>query len=290
MIIDAIDASSEKRNPWRLCSINQVEEVKLLLRLIPIWACCSIFTMVIAQLGTYFTKQGSTMIHSFGPKFHIAPASFQVFTGLTILISIPLYERVLIPIARKITGQASGITMLQRIGVGLFLASITMVVSGLVEAKRIETARNNGLVDMPKATVPMNIWWLLPQYMLCGVSDVFTIVGMQQLFYDQMPEEMRSVGAAAYISVIGIGNFMSSGVITAVQGISASRGNKWLVDNLNRAHLHYFYWILAGLSAMNFCVYLFVAKCFIYKKFESESDQSGNEKEMDLQVHPEEKV
>ncbi|XP_027091223.2 protein NRT1/ PTR FAMILY 5.4 [Coffea eugenioides] len=283
-IIDSIDASSEKRNPWRLCSMNQVEEVKLLLRLIPIWAQCFIFTMVTAQLSTYFTKQGSTMVRAFGPtsKFRIPAASLQVVTGLTILISVPIYERAFIPLARKFTGQASGITMLQRIGTGLFLSSIAMVVAGLVEAKRVETARENGLTDSPKSMVPMKIWWLIPQYMLFGVCDMFTIVGMQELFYDQMPEEMRSMGAAAYVSSIGVGNFMSSLAITAVQGIS---GKKWLVDNLNRANLHYFYWILAGLSAVNFCVYLFVTKGFIYKRFEY--SESGNEKEMGMQVHPE---
>ena len=72
--------------------MNQVEEVKLLLRLIPIWAQCFIFTMVTAQLSTYFTKQGSTMVRAFGPtsKFHIPAASLQVVTGLTILISVPI--------------------------------------------------------------------------------------------------------------------------------------------------------------------------------------------------------
>lgn len=36
---------------------------------------------------------------------------------------------------------------------------------------------------------------------------------------------------------------------------------------------------------MNFCVYLFVTKGFIYKRFEY--SESGNEKEMGMQVHPE---
>ncbi|WRX12498.1 Proton-dependent oligopeptide transporter family - like 5, partial [Theobroma cacao] len=36
MIIDNVDDMSMTRNPWRLCSLNQVEEVKLVLCLIPI--------------------------------------------------------------------------------------------------------------------------------------------------------------------------------------------------------------------------------------------------------------
>ncbi|XP_011091838.1 protein NRT1/ PTR FAMILY 5.4-like [Sesamum indicum] len=270
-MIDDKDTSTEKRNPWRLCSSNQVEEVKLLLQLIPIWFSCLMFAVVTAQLGTYFTKQGSTMVRTITPTFHIPPASFQVFTGLTILASVLLYERALVPIARAITGRASGITILQRIGTGLVLSILAMAVAASVEAKRVNIARDNGLVDEPKSVVPMAIWWLVPQYVICGLSDVFTVVGLQELFYDQMPVEMRSVGAAAYISVIGIGSFLSSGLICIVQGVSSRGGHEWLGDNINRANLEYFYWVLAALSAVNLCGYVCLARRFVYKS----ADQGG---------------
>lgn len=277
MIIDEIDASSEKRNQWRLCSVNQVEEVKLLLQLIPIWFSCLMFAVVIAQLGTYFTKQGSTMNRSIGPNFQIPAASFQVFTGITILISVLLYEKLFVPIARRITGHSSGITILQRIGFGLFLSIITMVVAASVEARRVGIARKHGLTDSPKSVVPMRVWWLVPQYMLTGLSDVFTVVGLQELFYDQMPIAMRSIGAAAYISVVGVGSFLSSVLISIVQEISSKSGHKWLGNNINQANLHYFYLVLAALSAVNLCVYIFISKIFVYKKNESEGHSNVKE-------------
>ncbi|KAJ7009715.1 protein NRT1/ PTR FAMILY 5.4-like [Populus alba x Populus x berolinensis] len=276
-IIDDLDASSKTRNPWRLCSLNQVEEVKLVLRLLPIWLSCLMFTVVIVQTHTLFIKQGSTMTRSIGPNFQVPPASFQSLVGLTILFTVPFYERVFIPAARKITGHSSGITMLQRIGVGLFLSIVEMVVAALVEAKRVSIAREHGLMDIPKATIPMSVWWILPQYMISGISDVFTVVGLQELFYDQMPESMRSMGAAAYISVTGLGSFFNTAIITVVQAITARSSGILLGNNLNRAHVDYFYWILAALSALNFCVYLWVAHGFVYKKVEGEKPQEGRE-------------
>ena len=166
----------------------------------------------------------------------------------------------------------TGITLLQRIGIGLFLSLLNMAMSGLVEAKRVGVAKQYNLLDNPKATVPMSVWWLLPQYILCGLSDVFTFIGLQELFYDQMPEPMRSLGAAAYVTVVGVGSFVSSAVIWIVQAISSSFGEEWLGDNLNRAHLDGFYWVLAGLSALNLCVYVWVAKRFVYKKVEGDDD------------------
>ncbi|XP_059440472.1 protein NRT1/ PTR FAMILY 5.4-like [Corylus avellana] len=158
MIIDNNnDASSKTRNPWRLCSLNQVEEVKLVLRLIPIWFSCLMFNVVQAQLHTYFIKQGSTMIRSIGPHFQLPSASVQALTGFVILITVPIYERIFVPIARKFTGHPSGITVLQRIGVGLFLSIINMVVAALVEAKRVSIAKENNLMDNPKAVVILNL-------------------------------------------------------------------------------------------------------------------------------------
>lgn len=243
-----------------------MEEVKLVIRLIPIWLSCLMFNVVQAQLHTFFTKQGSTMIRSIGPHFKLPPASVQGLVGVTILVTVMIYDRVFVAVARKVTGHPSGITTLQRIGFGLFLSILNMVVSAIVEAKRVNIAAKNGLLDSPKALLPMKIWWLFPQYMICGLSDTFAVVGLQELFYAEMPKSMRSLGAAAHISILGVGSFMSSWIISIVQLISYRlTGETWLRDNLNRSHLDYFYWVLAGLSALNLCVYIWVSKGFVYK-------------------------
>jgi peptide/histidine transporter 3/4 len=268
MIIDEHDASSKSINPWRLCTMTQVEEVKLVIRLIPIWLSCLMFTVVQTQLATFFTKQSSTLNNSIGPHFKLPPASLQGFVGIVILFAVLIYDKFFVPFARKITGHHSGITVLQRIGVGLFLSIFTMVFAALVETKRVHVAKNHNLIDNTNKNIfiPMSIWWLLPQYTILGISDAFTIVGLQELFYDQMPNAMRSLGAAAYLSIVGVGSFVSNGIISVVVEITSRDGRKWLGDNLNRAHLDYFYWVLAVLSAMNLCVYLCIAKSFVYKK------------------------
>ncbi|KVI00764.1 hypothetical protein Ccrd_020983, partial [Cynara cardunculus var. scolymus] len=257
--------STGKTNDWRLCTVNEVEQVKLLLRLVPIWLSCLMFGVVIAQLGTFYTKQASTMIRTIGSHFQIPPASLQVIPGLTILTAVPLYERLFIPTARRFTNHPTGITVLQRIGFGIFFSILTMMVSALVESRRLRIAS----MDDPKSIVPMSVWWLVPQYVLMGISDMLTIVGLQELFYDQVPDEMRSMGAATYLSVQGVGSFMSSAIISIIQKITAKHGDEWLKgDNLNTAHLDYFYRVLACLSTVNLVVYVVLAKGFVYKKLQ----------------------
>ena len=66
----------------------------------------------------------------------------------------------------------------------------------------------------------------------------------------------------------------STFIISAVQSITRKSGEKWLGDNLNRAHLDYFYWVLAGLSALSLGVYVWIAMGFVYKKVVGE-ESSG---------------
>lgn len=268
-VIDATDATSKTRNPWRLCTVTQVEEAKLVLRLTPIWFFCLMFAVVQAQMHTFFTKQAASMSWS---HFRLSPASLQGLVGLTILVSVPLYDGVFVPLARRITKHPSGISMLQRIGFGLFLSVLNMSVSAIVEGRRVQVAIKHGLANSPKTTVPMSVWWLVPQYMLCGISDVFAIVGLQELFYDQMPEEMRSIGAGLFISVVGFGSFVSSAIISVVRATSSRGGDGWLGDNINAAHLDHYYWVLAGLSGLNLAAYVVVASRFVYKRV---NDQLG---------------
>nr|CAD1838757.1 unnamed protein product [Ananas comosus var. bracteatus] len=96
--------------------------------------------------------------------------------------------------------------------------------------KRIKTARDFGLVDQPKAAIPMSLWWIVPQFVLFGVADVFTVVGLQEFFYDQVPDTLRSLGLALYLSIFGIGSFISSFLISVIDKTMKSSGDGWFPE------------------------------------------------------------
>lgn len=262
------DKQGEKSNSR--CAAMQIEKFKLIQRSIPIWTTCLMYGIVFAQSATFFTKQGSTMDRKIGRHFQIPPASLQCLIAISILVLLPVYDLMLVPLARKITKHNCGITLLQRIGFGMFVAMAAMVVAALTEMKRLKEVKDNDLKDIPDAIVPMTIFWLLPQYVLYGISEVFTMVGMQEYFYDQMPQAMRSLGIAVFLSVLGIGSFLSSIIISIVDDLSSrSSEGSWFTDNLNRAHLDYYYWLLAALSAINISIYIYCAKRYNNVKLES---------------------
>nr|GEV27966.1 proton-dependent oligopeptide transporter family [Tanacetum cinerariifolium] len=146
---------------------------------------------------------------------------------------------------------------------------LLMVVAAIIETKRLKTAHEYGLVDDPSATIRMKVWWLLPQCLLAGAGDVFTIVGMQEFFYEEMPNDLKSIGLALYLSVLGIGSFLSSFLISIVEKMTSGNGQDgWISDNVNKGHIDYFYYLLAGISAGAFMIYIYVAKSYVYNRFE----------------------
>lgn len=137
----------------------------------------------------------------------------------------------------------------------------------MVETKRLETAKEYGLVDRPDATVPMSIWWFVPQYMLLGMIDVFSLVGTQEFLYDQIPTELRSIGLVLSLSAMGLSSFLSGFLITVINwGTRKDGGDSWFNTNMNRPHVDYFYWLLTVFSAVGFLAFLFFSRLYVYRR------------------------
>ncbi|KAF2305741.1 hypothetical protein GH714_007959 [Hevea brasiliensis] len=171
---------------------SEVEELKILVRMFPIWATGIVFSAVYAQMSTMFVEQGMLMDTTIG-SFTIPPASLSTF-DVSVLFLVPIYDRVIVPIARKFTGKERGFSELQRMGIGLFISVLSMCAAALVEIKRLQLAKEHGLVD-EDAAMALSIFWQIPQYMLVGAAEVFTFVGLE-FFYEQSPDAMRSLCSA----------------------------------------------------------------------------------------------
>ncbi|KAI3917861.1 hypothetical protein MKW98_000095 [Papaver atlanticum] len=249
------------------CSISQVEDAKVLVKLVPIWTTCLIYVVVSSQSTTFFTKQSITLDRSIGTNFQIPAASIYIFTTLSAAFFIPIYDRLFIPLVRVVTGNPNGITTLQRIGAGIFFSTTSMVVAAVIEKKRLQRAIDFGLIDNPNATIPMSVLWLVPQYVLSGFESVFTLIGLQEFFYDQSPKGLTSLGLSLFYSMYGIGSFLSGILITVIERVTCGNGSYgWFANNLNQAHLDYFYWLLAGLSTLQLVTFIYFSNSYRYRR------------------------
>ncbi|KAG0466611.1 hypothetical protein HPP92_018191 [Vanilla planifolia] len=266
----AVETQEEKIqshvNPWSLSTVTQVEELKSIVRLLPIWATGIIFSTVYSQMSTMFVLQGNTLDPHMGPNFEIPAASLSIFDTISVIVWVPIYDCIIVPLVRKVTGNERGFTQLTRMGIGLFVSMFAMLAAGVLELVRLRLIARHNLYDY-KGFLPMSIFWQIPQYFIIGAAEVFTFIGQLEFFYDQAPDAMRSLCSALSLTTVALGNYLSSLLVTIVTSFSTRNGKLgWIPDNLNRGHLDYFYWLLAILSFANFLAYLLIAKAYTYKK------------------------
>ncbi|CAN6702633.1 unnamed protein product [Malus baccata var. baccata] len=237
--------------------------------LLPIWIMLLMFAVIFQQPPTFFTKQGMTMKRNIGSNFKIPPATLQSAITLSIILLMPLYDKIMIPITRLVTSNEKGISVMQRMGIGMFVSVIAMI------------SREMEMLGSQPETVPFSIFWLLPQYILLGISDIFTVVGIQEFFYSEVPRRMRTMAFALYTSVFGVGSYCwkltsswSRGVegsntllIATVEAVTSSGGRQsWFSDDMNEARLDKYYWFSASLSALSFVFYVILSRCYTSMK------------------------
>ncbi|KAJ8760584.1 hypothetical protein K2173_015251 [Erythroxylum novogranatense] len=265
VLSDSEIKNGDLSNSWRLCTVTQVEELKILIRMFPIWATGIVFSAVYAQMSTMFVEQGMMMDTTIG-SFTIPPASLSMFDVIGVICWVPIYDRIIVPLARKMTGKERGFSELQRMGIGLFISILAMAAAAIVEIKRLQLAKELGLTDKDVA-VPLSILLQIPQYMLVGAAEVFTFIGQLEFFYEQSPDAMRSLCSALSLLTTSLGNYLSSLILTLVTYLSTAGGKEgWIPNNLNEGHLDYYFWLLAGLSFANLMIYTFCAKRYKQKK------------------------
>ncbi|KAF0928975.1 hypothetical protein E2562_011065 [Oryza meyeriana var. granulata] len=275
---DLAASPAKKQASVSASTLTEVEEVKMVVKLLPIWSTCILFWTVYSQMTTFSVEQATRMDRHLRPGaasgFAIPAGSLSVFLFLSILLFTSLNERVLVPVASRLTRRPQGLTSLQRVGTGLVLATVAMVVAALVEKKRRDAANNGG-------GVMISAFWLVPQFFLVGAGEAFAYVGQLEFFIREAPERMKSMSTGLFLVTLSMGFFLSSFLVFVVDAVT--RGT-WIRNNLDAGRLDLFYWMLAVLGVVNFAVFLVFARRHEYKQPSTVAvvaPAAGEDKEMD---------
>lgn len=241
----------------RICTVRQIEDIKSIISIIPIFASSIIGFLAMNQQQTFTVSQALKMDLRFpGTSYLIPPASIIVISLLTIGIWLPFYETVLVRHIENITKQG-GISLLQKVGIGNFFSISTMFISGILERERR---------DISLTGVNISVFWLTPQQVLMGFYQVFTIVGLTEFFNKQVPINMRSIGNSLLYLSMSLASYLSSAMVSIVQSVTASGGREsWLTDDIDTSKLDYFYYFIAALSTLNLIFFLWCARRYRYR-------------------------
>ncbi|KAH1056424.1 hypothetical protein J1N35_034489 [Gossypium stocksii] len=194
-----------RKDPWRLRTVTQVEEVKCVLKMLPIWLCTIIYSVIFTQMASLLVEQGDEMTSKLG-DFHLPPSSSQHvgFRICSVLICTRIDRQILVPLARRSSGSPKGLTELQRMGIGLVMGMMAMIAAGVTEIQRLK------LVRPGEKKSRLSIFWQVPQYILVGESEVFVYVGQLEFFNGQASDGIKSFGSSLCMASISLGNYVLS--------------------------------------------------------------------------------
>ncbi|KAG2247673.1 hypothetical protein Bca52824_087301 [Brassica carinata] len=274
---DKLKPDGTASDPWNLCTMQQVEEVKCIVRVIPIWFACAVYYLAITLQMTYPVFQALQSDRRLGSGgFKIPGGTYVVFLMSGMTVFIIFYDRVLVPSLRRLTGLDNGITLLQRIGSGIFFALLSMLISGFVEERRRAIALTKPTLGIePRAgeISSMSAMWLIPQLVLAGIAEAFAAVGQMEFYYKQFPENMKSFAGSIFYVGAGVSSYLASFLISTVHKTTEhSRSGNWLAEDLNKGKLDYFYFMITGLMFVNMGYFLLMAKFYRYKVTNDEAN------------------
>ncbi|GLT66308.1 hypothetical protein SLA2020_386780 [Shorea laevis] len=237
-------------NPWRLCTIVQVEELKALLKVLPVWST-GIILWVNASHTKFMLLQASSMDRHLSQNFEIPTAVFASFSAVIMFIWIVLYNTVILPLASKIKGEPVQLDVMARMGIGLFLSYLAMEFSVGVESLR------RGKVLQEGNSMGMSAMWLLPQCCLIGLGEAFTAIGHVEFFYTEFPRTMSSIAVSLLGLETTVADWLSGVVVTTVSNLTSMERKEMTWNDMNQAPLKYYYQILAAMSYINTLYFFF---------------------------------
>lgn len=254
--------------------MTQVEEVKCILRLLPIWLCTILSSVVFIQMMSLFIEQGATMNTAIG-AFHFPPASMTAFDIISTSTFIIFYDKLIVPLYVKLTKRKpKPPSELQRIGIGLSIAVVAIIVAGLLEQQRRKYAILSG-----EEISPLSIFWQTPQYVLVGIAEAFVYVAQWEFFSSQTPDGIKSIGLGLSMSSSAMGSYLCSLILAVVMHFTSKNGKPgWVPPNLNDGHLDRFFFLSAALTTVNLGFYIFVArryKCISLEKRDCDKEMEA---------------
>ncbi|GLU09706.1 hypothetical protein SLE2022_265520 [Rubroshorea leprosula] len=109
-------------------------------------------------------------------------------------------------------------------------------------------------------TLPISVFWLIPQHFLVGSGEAFIYTAQLDFFITQSPKGVKTMSTGLFLTTLSFGFFVSCFLVVVVKKVTEGRdGQGWLADNINHGRLYCFYGLLAILGIINFAIYLVCA-------------------------------
>ncbi|KAL2509909.1 Protein NRT1/PTR FAMILY 5.5 [Forsythia ovata] len=227
--------NESQENKWKLCTVTQVEETKLVIRTIPLFISFAFCGLVKSIGNTYFLEQANNM----NPKLGNLELPFLFLPMLYELMKL-YWESALKQNPATYSVIANSV--------------VCCTIAASVERQRLHEIRRHDLLDDPQETIPMSVLWLVPQFNFLSMVASYFEKRVENLFPDEIPLSRRTYLIHFAHGASGVGTVGGVLSVYVVGKISEIGGKNWFQYTLNRSRLDRYYWTLSALGALNIVV------------------------------------
>ncbi|CAC5373165.1 SLC15A3_4 [Mytilus coruscus] len=249
---------AERRNHGKKYTKESVNRVRAFCKILPVFGLVIVYFGTYAQTSSTFFLQSERLDISIWSK-KVPIAVLESFDNIAILLLIPIMVIFIYPLLERINRSPS---LLQRMGLGMIFAVLSVVAAGVLEIHRKEhISVNQTIAGNNYNASSVSIFAQIPQFTLIGASEVFTSVSGMEFAYSEAPDMMKGVCMGLYLDTIGIGTYFALMIIAVVKKISK---DSWFPDNINEGKAEYLFFLFAVLTFVNFILFIYVAKRYKY--------------------------
>ncbi|XP_035669488.1 solute carrier family 15 member 4-like [Branchiostoma floridae] len=234
-----------------------------------VWKLMQIFATLIPYYAIYSQTRTTYLFQSERLRMPAGSEAtyFSAINNLTILLMIPLMVRFVYP---RLTNKEVQFTPLTVMGVGILLSTLSVLSAEVVEVGRrqlvhsghfFQQAVGNRTLRAAELSVAVQI----PQLVLSGVSEVFTLAVGYYFAYTEAPPGYEGTIMGAFLLMWGLGSGLSvllTEIVNAIcYGVS---GAACFPLELNDGHVEYFFLTLAVLLMATFGVFWYLERHYVY--------------------------
>jgi len=226
------------------------EGIAIMLRLGLVYLFIAIFWALFDQSGSTWVLQAKEMDRRFA-GIEWLPSQIQALNPLLILLFIPLYNKVVYPLAERFVV----VTPLRKISFGLFLATGSFLICALIETW------------IAKGQTP-NIVWQLIAYAIITAAEVLVSITALEFSYTQAPRKIKSFVMSLFLMSVSLGNLVTAGINTVIQNPDRS-------SRLDGASYFLFF---AGMMFVAAVIFVPVAMAFKERTYIQESTRGSEQR------------
>ncbi|XP_065174584.1 solute carrier family 15 member 3-like [Sycon ciliatum] len=234
----------------------------LVLVLLPIL----LYNVMMSQIATTFVSQGDAMSISLqtsrndaqrnvsgnttgdGMPPFIPSTLIAAVSGIAIIVAIPLLYGVVYPrldSARRFWR----LTLFRRMGIGMFVAVLSVLCAAVVEVERRQDDRWNATSRYDPALLSthtassLSIFWQVPQYILSGIAEVMVYLSALEFAYCKSPSSMKGLSIGLVYAMSGLSGLLSALILYLL----SSNDSRDFYGSGSPGRMHLYYAALGGL-------------------------------------------